>query len=101
MRYFTGPIKGEWPDVIIIPGATLSAGDFVVIDNGVIRKAREFERGIPLPEGCEIKNLGAIDVPAWWWWLHFRERLYEPMDIIWAYEHSFEDRQPIQSELDL
>jgi hypothetical protein len=97
MRYFSGPIKGGWPDVTIVPGAHLGPGDFVVIDDGLIRKARDYERGARLPEGSEIKPGGTIDVPAWWWWLHFRERLYEPLDL----DDAFEDRQPIEPELDL
>lgn len=70
-----GPIIGRWPVAKIVPADTLVTGDKIVIDNGMIRKARGHETGVALPEGSHIRPGGAIDVPEWWFWLHFRELL--------------------------
>lgn len=72
-----GPIIGRWPITQLYAPRDLGPGDRVVLDNGLIREARWEEVGLVLPEGSRI-NGTKLEVPGWWWWLHFRERLGTP-----------------------
>lgn len=74
-----GPIIGKWPTKIVRAPRPLEAGDRVVLDNGMLRRAEGQEVGVYLPMGCRASSNGmGIDVPGWWWWFHFRERLDQP-----------------------
>lgn len=69
-----GPIIGRWPVEIVRAPAPLEPGDRVLIENGLIRRARNLEYGAILPEGARIAG-NLMKVPEWWWYLHFGERL--------------------------
>jgi len=71
-----GPIIGRWPEAKVIAPRTLGPGDRVVIENGMIRQAAGLEYGPKLPEGAQIIGTN-LEVPAWWWYLHFGELLRE------------------------
>lgn len=77
-NYPQGPILGDWPPIRLEAQRHLGPGDYIVIDNGLVRKAKEWgEVGVRLPDGAAI-NGNLLEVPEWWWWLHFRERLMIP-----------------------
>lgn len=72
-----GPIIGKWPVEIVSAPRPLEAGSRVVIENGLIREAKGEEYGAYLPDGARIDG-SHLEVPEWWWKLHFAELLAEP-----------------------
>lgn len=78
-------IMGEMPDRLLLGSMWIDGGEEVVICNGVIRNPRGYESGVRLPEGSRIESyvegsVGRVrlNVPSWWWWLHFGEVLRDP-----------------------
>lgn len=73
--YPQGPILGDWPPARLEAQRHLGPGDYIVIDNGLVRKAKTWgEVGVRIPDGAEIDG-NLLKVPEWWWWMHFRELL--------------------------
>jgi len=53
--------------VRVVTGERLEANDFVVIDKGILRKARAGERGVRLPDQARILNDGTVELPPFAW----------------------------------
>ncbi len=59
---------------LVAPSLLVEGDRILVTNDGKIRRAMDWQHGTHLPPGSRIQGT-RIDVPAWWWWLHFGEVL--------------------------